>query len=56
MADLRSLPDELEGRRLMVEDGGLGGGEVWVLPELAPLHTRAPDPLKVTHLQTYNRH
>lgn len=43
----RPFPDELEGRCLVVEDGGLHGGKVGVLPQLPVPQARPPDPLEV---------
>lgn len=46
---LSSFPNEVEGRRLVVEDRGLSGGEVGVSPQLPPLQALRLDALVIRH-------
>lgn len=48
-AYLSPFPDEVERRRLVVEDRRLGGGEVRILPQLAPGQAASLDLLVVCH-------
>lgn len=52
---LRTLPDELVRRRLVIKHGRLSCWKVRVLPQLGPLDTLATDPLVLGHFPVINK-